>query len=84
MKRKYLLRGIGIGLIIGVLVSYTAFKTGDYEKASAGSGTTEVSDAAKASEEATKKAEQDKNDGENHQYVVLCPCPLNYDRIALL
>ena len=30
MKRKYLLRGIGIGLIIGMLVSYTAFKTGDY------------------------------------------------------
>ena len=30
MKRKYLLRGIGIGLIVGVLVGYTAFKTGDF------------------------------------------------------
>ena len=30
MNRKYLLRGIGIGLVIGSLVTYTAFKTGDY------------------------------------------------------
>lgn len=49
MNRKYLLRGIGIGLIIGCLVTYTAFKTGDYTKNNKAEQVTEN----KASNEAT-------------------------------
>ena len=69
MKRKYLLRGIGIGLIIGVCVTYTAFKTGDYGEAKSSTSTEAVQnpdedkkkaeEAKKASEEAAKKAEEE-------------------------
>ncbi|MCR4839281.1 MAG: hypothetical protein K5897_10180 [Eubacterium sp.] len=57
MKRKYLLRGIGIGLCIGVAVSYTAFKTGNYVSGSESSTSTEqmTEDPTKASEEQAKK-----------------------------
>ena len=57
MKRKYLLRGIGIGLCIGVAVSYTAFKTGNYVSGSESSTSTEqmTEDPTKASEEKAKQ-----------------------------
>ena len=57
MKRKYLLRGIGIGLCIGVAVSYTAFKTGNYVSGSESSTSTEqmTEDPTKASEEQAKQ-----------------------------
>lgn len=54
MNRKYLLRGIGIGLIIGCLVTYTAFRTGNYIKSN---GTVATADAsAKTTEATTAKA----------------------------
>ena len=60
MKRKYLLRGIGIGLCIGVAVSYTAFKTGNYVSGSESSTSTEqmTEDPTKASEEQAKTENQ--------------------------
>ena len=68
MKRKYLLRGIGIGLCIGVAVSYTAFKTGNYVSGSESSTSTEqmTEDPTKASEEQAKQeAEAQKASEEN-------------------
>ena len=48
MNRKYLLRGIGIGLIIGCLVTYTAFRTGNYTESN---GTVATEDASRKKEE---------------------------------
>lgn len=48
MNRKYLLRGIGIGLIIGCLVTYTAFRTGNYTESN---GTVASEDASPKKEE---------------------------------
>ena len=57
MKKKYLLRGIGIGLIIGMAVSYTAFKTGNYVESSSTEATTSISADVK-----TEKAKPDKTE----------------------
>lgn len=53
MNRKYLLRGIGIGLIIGCLVTYTAFRTGDYIKSEGTVATAEASNKEKKTEAKT-------------------------------
>ena len=56
MNRKYLLRGIGIGLVIGSLVTYTAFKTGDYDSAGSKEQTvTEQQTDTTATEKETEK-----------------------------
>ena len=83
MNRKYLLRGIGIGLCIGVAVSYTAFKTGNYVSGNeSGTSTEQTTDpgtksseeqakkeeeAKKASEEQAKKEEEEKKKAEEEQ-----------------
>ena len=59
MKKKYLLRGIGIGLIIGMAVSYTAFKTGDYTDKPA-EGTTASSEEKASAETEKASAEEEK------------------------
>ncbi len=56
MNRKYLLRGIGIGLIIGCLVTYTAFRTGDYIKSEGTVATAEASNKEKKTEAKTTEA----------------------------
>ena len=56
MNRKYLLRGIGIGLIIGCLVTYTAFRTGDYIKSEGTVATAEASNKDKKTEAKTTEA----------------------------
>lgn len=53
MNRKYLLRGIGIGLIIGCLVTYTAFRTGNYTESN---GTVATEDASRKKEVKTTEA----------------------------
>ena len=63
MKRN-LLRGIGIGLVIGVMVSYTAFKTGNYDSSASTTESSEATGAEKGSEEATKKIEEEKKASE--------------------
>ena len=57
MKKKYLLRGIGIGLIIGMAVSYTAFKTGNYVESSSTEATTSISADVKTEEAKPDKTE---------------------------
>ena len=57
MKKKYLLRGIGIGLIIGMAVSYTAFKTGNYVESSSTEATTSISADVKTEEAKPEKTE---------------------------
>ena len=57
MKKKYLLRGIGIGLIIGMAVSYTAFKTGNYVESSSTEATTSISSDVKTEEAKPDKTE---------------------------
>ena len=57
MKKKYLLRGIGIGLIIGMAVSYTAFKTGNYVESSSTEATTSISSDVKTEEAKPEKTE---------------------------
>ena len=66
MNRKYLLRGIGIGLCIGVAVSYTAFKTGNYVSGNeSGTSTEQTTDpGTKSSEEQAKKEEEAKKASE--------------------
>ena len=55
MKRKYLLRGIGIGLIVGVLVGYTAFKTGDFTERPQEQSTSSATEAITTEKTSTEK-----------------------------